>query len=160
MTSRITRTGVALALALLGVLAAACGVDAEVATATATATSTTTTLAPHLRPRTIVPVTLHEWSVVTEPGVAPPGISLFQVANTGTQTHELLVVRSDLAAAALPVRDGLVDTDAVQVAGRIEGIARGERAEAEIALEAGAYVLLCNLPGHYEAGMRVAFTVR
>ncbi|GMU39957.1 MAG: hypothetical protein AMXMBFR23_08230 [Chloroflexota bacterium] len=160
MTSRIHRTGVMIALVALGILVAACGADTEVATATATATGTTTTLAPDMRPRTIVPVTLHEWSVVTEPGVAPPGTLLFQVANAGTIEHELAIVRTDLTAAALPVRDGIVDTDALEVAGEVEAIARGERAEAEVTLEAGAYVLLCNLPGHYEAGMRVAFTVR
>jgi uncharacterized cupredoxin-like copper-binding protein len=26
-------------------------------------------------------------------------------------------------------------------------------------LAAGSYVLLCNLPGHYESGMRTAFDV-
>lgn len=160
VTSRIHRTGVAIALVALGILAAACGADTEVATATATATGTTTTLAPDLRPRTIVPVTLHEWSVVTEPGVAAPGPLLFQVANAGTLEHELVIVRTDLAAATLPIRDGIVDAEALEVAGEVEAMARGERVEAEFGLEAGAYVLLCNLPGHYEAGMRVAFTVR
>jgi uncharacterized cupredoxin-like copper-binding protein len=41
----------------------------------------------------------------------------------------------------------------------VADLAAGESATPELDLEAGEYALVCNLPGHYAAGMFGDFTV-
>jgi len=36
----------------------------------------------------------------------------------------------------------------------------GKTRRLALGLKPGKYVLICNVPGHYQAGMRVGFTVR
>ena len=44
--------------------------------------------------------------------------------------------------------------------GRIDTFAGGQTRDATFDLAAGSYLLICNLPGHYQLGMTAAFTVR
>ncbi|MDA0366737.1 MAG: sulfocyanin-like copper-binding protein, partial [Chloroflexi bacterium] len=82
------------------------------------------------------------------------------VTNEGAILHNLRVVRSDLAADALPVAGGQVDENAVDVKLRIDDIAGGETKGGQADLEGGSYVLICNIPGHYQLGMYASFTVQ
>ncbi|MER3453117.1 MAG: hypothetical protein C4344_05615 [Acidimicrobiia bacterium] len=61
----------------------------------------------------------------------------------------------------MPVRNGKVEEDApgLTVAGEIEEFAPGRTERGSFRLEAGSYVLICNIAGHYENGMRTAFRV-
>ena len=106
-----------------------------------------------------VNVDLHEWSVT--PDVGSVEAVTFEAANTGSGEHELIVIRTDLAPAALPLTtDGAeVDVSALDVIGEIEEVAPGLTQSATFTLAPGDYVLICNVPFHYEAGMTVAFTV-
>lgn len=108
-----------------------------------------------------VRVTLSEWTVVADPVSAPAGLANFRVTNEGTQDHELVVIRTDLAADALPTADGVVDTEAddVTVRSEIEPFAPGGPRTLTLTVDAGDYVLVCNVPGHYQQGMRAAFAV-
>jgi uncharacterized cupredoxin-like copper-binding protein len=140
-------------------LLVACGDDAVEATPEASSTASNQTVASDA-PDTIVPITLTEWSLVTDSAVAPPGSVVFDVTNAGTVEHQLVIVRTSLAANALPVAGGAVDTANLEVVGEIETLARGDRDRDAFLLQAGAHVLICNIAGHYEAGMRLGFTVR
>ena len=122
-----------------------------------------------------VGVTLAEGSL--KPGVKSvrAGRVTFDTSNTGRVEHELLVVRTDLAPADLPM--GL-EGPAVKLAGEVVlGIPHGHYAhEAKraaqrhvqpgrsrretIVMKPGKYVLLCSLPGHYESGQRAGLVVR
>ena len=82
------------------------------------------------------------------------------MANDGALEHEFVVVRSDLAVDALPQAGGAVDESQIEVVGRIEQWPGGETKEATFSLTAGSYVLICNIPGHYQLGMRAAFRVQ
>lgn len=107
-----------------------------------------------------VPVTLTEWAV--EPGVAEAGAGevAFSVENEGELLHNFVVYRTELAPAQLPVEGGLViEGDAVDEVGRIDEVAPGASQSLTLELERGVYVVVCNLPGHYELGMHAAFTV-
>jgi len=42
---------------------------------------------------------------------------------------------------------------------QIEDITGGSTQSLTVSLDAGNYVFICNLPGHYEQGMHAAFTV-
>jgi uncharacterized cupredoxin-like copper-binding protein len=77
-------------------------------------------------------------------------------ANRGTVEHEVLVVRTDLDPASLPVKGDKVDEDGLEKGafiGEIEGIKPGDSGQASFKLKAGKHVVFCNLPGHYKAGM-------
>jgi uncharacterized cupredoxin-like copper-binding protein len=98
-------------------------------------------------------ITLDRYSV-------PAGTVRFLVTNAGQSTHELVVLKTDLA------QDQLVaDPDE---AGRVEeqvhmgetgDIPGGRFTGFELQLGPGSYVIICNELGHYTAGMHVAFTV-
>ena len=69
--------------------------------------------------------------------------------------------RRDLAAGERrPRAVGDVDEDKVESVGEVEDIAAGATKDATFKLAAGKYALICNLAGHYTAGMRVTFTVQ
>ena len=116
-----------------------------------------------------VAVTLQEWAVVPTPASAPAGDVTFQVSNTGPDdVHEFVVLKTDLDAGALPTDDtGAVveEGEGIEVVDEIEDIPVGESQDLTVSLEAGKYVLLCNIysaeeqEAHYEMGMRTNFTV-
>jgi uncharacterized cupredoxin-like copper-binding protein len=79
------------------------------------------------------------------------------VKNEGMMVHEMVVIKTDKGAANLGTADGEADeTGAIE---EVADLAAGESATLELDLEAGEYALVCNLPGHYAAGMFADFTV-
>jgi uncharacterized cupredoxin-like copper-binding protein len=120
---------------------------------------------------TTVNVTLGEWLVEPDPASAPAGSITFVANNEGSEPHELVIVKTDLAPGALPTKDdGSFDEEAagVEVIDEIEEFEAGGSESITVDLAAGKYVLLCNLveeeesgekESHYEKGMHAAFTV-
>lgn len=118
-----------------------------------------------------VDVLLSEFIVEPDPAKAPAGEITFMAKNEGEEEHELVIVKTDLAPDALPtLDDGSFDERGagVEVIDEIEDIAAGTSDEITVTLEAGKYVLLCNLveeeesgevESHYAEGMHAAFTV-
>jgi len=95
-------------------------------------------------------------------GVAGQTVSL-RVSNVGVITHELVVLPLP-AGQSVGVRqvgsDGTVDetgsageVSASCAPGAGDGLRAGSTGWATLTLPAGRYELLCNLPGHYQAGM-------
>ncbi len=110
---------------------------------------------------TKVDVELTEWKVVPNPTSASAGKIEFVAKNTGKEEHELVVVKTDLAADKLPVAGGKVDeTKAGDDIGEIEEFDPGKTEKAAFDLKAGKYVLFCNISGHYEKGMHAPFEVK
>lgn len=105
-----------------------------------------------------IEVVLDEFNIVPAQPSAPSGSVTFSVQNDGAVAHELTVFRTDLAPDALPVSAATVDEDEVDVVGTTPDFASGAGGELTVTLEAGAYVLVCQVPGHYGAGMHAAFT--
>jgi hypothetical protein len=118
---------------------------------------------------TTVAVALQEWAVVPDADTAPAGTVTFVVTNDGPDdVHEFVIIRTDLDPADLPTDEhGAVDEggEGIEVVDEIEDIPVGETQEVTVDLEAGNYVLLCNIysadedEAHYAEGMRVAFQV-
>lgn len=102
-------------------------------------------------------------SILTSRTAVPAGEVSLTVINTGRLTHELVVL--PLAPGARPGSrpagaDGAVDetgsvgeASATCAAGPGHGIAAGSAGWVSLRLPAGRYELICNLPGHYAAGM-------
>jgi uncharacterized cupredoxin-like copper-binding protein len=90
---------------------------------------------------------------------APAGSVTFNISNEGPSTHEFVIVQTDDAPDALPTKDGEVDEDKLTVVDEQEDIAPSTTAALTTTLDAGSYVIICNIPGHYQSGMHAAFTV-
>lgn len=115
---------------------------------------------------TVVEVELDEFTVATSPGSVSEGMVTFRVRNAGNVVHEFLVIRTDLAADALPTAaNGAFDEEAegTQVVDEIEGIQPGGQSNLTLTLDAGHYALICNMvvsgTVHYAEGMSADFTV-
>lgn len=101
--------------------------------------------------------------VLASPGVVPAGTVSLRVVNQGAWTHELVVLplEAGRAAGARTVgTDGQVDeTGSLGEASRScgagegDGISAGATGWVALTLQPGRYELVCNLPGHYQAGM-------
>jgi uncharacterized cupredoxin-like copper-binding protein len=145
----------------LALVAAACGGDDDdggtpTGTATPTATSTAT---PTPAAATTVDVALTEFAVNPAQDTVDAGTLTFSVANDGALPHNFRVIKTDLASDALPTANNLVDEGQVDVVASIADYAGGETEEVSVDLEPGSYVLICNVVGHYDLGMRAGFTV-
>jgi uncharacterized cupredoxin-like copper-binding protein len=118
-----------------------------------------------------VEVTLQEFAVGVEPAEVAAGPVTFEVTNNGPEdVHEFVVISTDLDPTALPTdKDGAVEEDGkgMEVVDEIEDIPVDDSQTLTVDLEAGPYVLICNivqeeeagLEAHYSEGMRAGFTV-
>jgi uncharacterized cupredoxin-like copper-binding protein len=104
-----------------------------------------------------VQATIDEWSVKASPATAAAGKVTFDVRNTGKVKHEFVVLRTDKPADGLGTGARVSESGNVGEAG---DLAPGASKSVTIKLPAGHYALVCNLPGHYKAGMHTDFTVR
>jgi uncharacterized cupredoxin-like copper-binding protein len=117
-----------------------------------------------------VNVVLSEFIVEPDDETVDAGEVTFVADNQGGDTHELLVVRA-ASADELPVdADGAFDEAAFgeeNVLGEVEDVAPGDEKELTLDLDAGTYVLLCNVVeeeagevvSHFAEGMYATFTV-
>jgi uncharacterized cupredoxin-like copper-binding protein len=116
-----------------------------------------------------VNVTLQEFSVATDPATVDAGEVVFEATNEGPDdVHEFVVFRTDLDPTELPTDENgaVVETgEGIELIGEIEDIPVGETQSVTLDLEAGNYVLICNIwdedeqEAHYQEGMRTTFTV-
>jgi uncharacterized cupredoxin-like copper-binding protein len=106
--------------------------------------------------KTLVKVQLKEFKVLPSPLSVKRGVVSFSVKNTGKINHEFVVLKTKTPPAKLPVKGGkAVETGRV---GRVGPLKPGTSKNLNLTLKSGKYVLLCNLPGHYQAGQRIGFT--
>jgi uncharacterized cupredoxin-like copper-binding protein len=156
-----------LGLALIAALAAAgCGSSGSSRAATPTSstsaapTTATTVAAPAT---TTVAVTEKDFAITPSTTTTPGGLVDFVVTNSGPSDHEFLVFKTDLSPDQLPLgADGRVDEASDKVTKAFDSganIPTGQTKTFHAALVPGSYVLVCNLPGHYKAGMHTAFAV-
>jgi uncharacterized cupredoxin-like copper-binding protein len=106
-----------------------------------------------------VTVTMKDFSIEATPGTFAAGNVSFAIHNAGPSAHEFVIIRSDDAPDALPVENGEIPEDQIDLVDEAEDIAPGTDTSLNANLTAGSYVLVCNLPSHYGAGMHAAFTV-
>ena len=106
--------------------------------------------------KTLVKVQLKEFKVLPSPLTAKRGAVSFSVKNIGKVDHEFIVLKTNTAPAKLPVKGSkAVETGRI---GRVGPLKPGTSKNLNLTLTSGKYVLLCNLPGHYQAGQRIGFT--
>lgn len=102
-------------------------------------------------------VELTDFAVKADPGTVKAGHVVFAVRNRAAMAHELTIIRTDQAPDALPIDGGKAKEDGK--VGGISSISAGVSRKLALELPAGHYDLICNVPGHYQLGMRTALTV-
>jgi uncharacterized cupredoxin-like copper-binding protein len=128
-------------------------------------TANATTLAPGPTtggtiPPTVVHATLTEMAFTLDRYSVAPGWVNFLVTNSGKIVHELVVLKTDLPIDQLPANPdepGKVVEDVHM--GEVGDIDPGRFSGTTMLLGPGRYLIICNEPGHYAAGMRVEFRV-
>ena len=108
---------------------------------------------------TSVTVTESEMKVTASVKRVPAGKVTFIVRNTGTTEHELVVLRHNGSADGLPVVHFKAAEDESAKVGEAEGLKPGKSTRLTLNLKPGRYVLLCNIVGHYQLGMRTGLLV-
>jgi uncharacterized cupredoxin-like copper-binding protein len=146
-------------------LLAACGTAGGTGATKVDATSAPTiaaTSVPTVNPNArIVNATLTDNKIVLDQATVPSGKITFLVSNAGTMTHEVVVLKTDIAAdkiAPNPDEPGKMSEDGSQ--GESGDLDPTEKATFTLDLAPGNYVLICNQPAHYLLGMHIAFTVK
>jgi len=158
---------VGLAVALM-MVAAACSKDSTAPTASSASQESTAGSSAG----STVDVTLQEFSVIATPSSVPAGSVTFNTTNEGPDdVHEIVVIKTDLATADIPTdKDGAMieDAEGLDPIDEIEDLEVGDTQDLTVTLEAGSYILVCNIvqkepdgsmEAHYKMGMFAEFTV-
>ncbi len=116
-------------------------------------------------PHQKISIVLNDFNVHPSVSQTTARTFIFDAANEGINTHELVILRTDLKPDALPRKkfkngqvaptEYLVNEDDARLTtiDEIEEFPAGTRQKKTISLSAGHYVLFCNIPGHYDKGM-------
>ncbi len=105
-------------------------------------------------------VNLKSMAMTLSSTVAKAGEVIFHIKNDATDLkHEFVVFKTDLAGDKLPVDNkGSVVEGQLTKMDEME-VEKGQGGDLKIKLTPGHYVAVCNIEGHYQAGMHVEFTV-
>lgn len=142
-------------LGLAGLFAVGCGGGASSGGASSTGSATKAAAGA-----TTIAANLKEFAIDVDAKTAKAGPVTFKATNRGTTPHELNVIKSDLAPDKLPIKDARVDVASLTVLGTVAEMASGKGDSKTFEMTAGKYLLICNTPAHYLAGMTLAFTVQ
>ena len=108
---------------------------------------------------TTVMVDEQEMTVTTSVKRVAPGKVTFIIRNSGSVEHELVVLRYSGSPGSLPVRSFKALEDEEVVIGEAEDLGPGKSTRLTLNLRPGRYLLLCNVVGHYQLGMRTSLLV-
>jgi len=106
-----------------------------------------------------VAVHMQDYRVLLSTAAAKAGTVRFGVKNEGNMEHSFELIKTDLPFDQLPTtgdakakEDGLVK--------QVKSLPVGKVSVVTADLAAGKYVIICNIAGHYQLGMRAALTVQ
>lgn len=86
----------------------------------------------------------------------------FDVVNNAiTESHEMVLVRLTSADQSIPIVENKhrIDEGKLKTVGEVSGLKAGAHGKLVANLRPGTYELLCNVQGHYEAGMHTLLKV-
>lgn len=135
------------------------------ASVSAVATGCTTRGATTLLSTTDLEIGLDEWSITVKGDTA--GVVRIVAKNFGDLEHEVVIVKGS-STSGLPMKDGVVDIEAVTPAARFLPFAGNTICQAPFELGPGSYVVFDNQPAGAESdgttyrdhGMVASFTLR
>lgn len=96
------------------------------------------------------------------PASVPAGKVEFDVTNAAMKTgHEMILVKLAAKGETLPLDPAKhrIDEKAIKSLGEVSNLKAGANGVLKASVTAGDYMLICNIKGHFEAGMMAPFTV-
>ena len=130
--------------------------------ASSAATDQSAAVAPVAPATGPVTVSLSEFKVSMPTTIAAGQVTL-NIRNDGTVAHELLVFKSPLEASQYPKVNGGIDEEGPGITKDSDGdnLDPGTTQTRTVDLSTpGTYVFVCNLPGHFAAGMYTTVVVK
>lgn len=107
-----------------------------------------------------VQVSLEDNAIKLNHASVKQGKITFDVVNDSmTEKHEMVIVSKPAGDMPYDAKTKRVIEKKVKSFGEVADLKAGAKGKLTVALKAGDYVLICNIPGHYMDGMRVDFTV-
>ncbi len=159
-----------LALLALGAVASGCGSSDDTSSTSSSSESSESAEAAETADTTAatapaggeqLDIKMADYSFTPEDATAKAGSVTINAENIGKMTHELVLAKSNLDPAKLPTAsDGSVDEEALDTVDEAADVPPGETGSFTADLQPGSYVMICNLPGHYAAGMYGSLTVK
>lgn len=108
-------------------------------------------------------VKLLDFKIELSAGMVAAGDVAITATNEGVAPHEVVILRTDLPIDGIPLAgDGTTaneETEGVTLVDRISQFEPGMSQSKTIRLERGRYLVICNIPGHYQLGMRAELVV-
>lgn len=131
---------------------------APAATVTNPAPATGGAAAPAALPSAVTD-RLTEMKITGSASTVAAGKVTFDVTNGGNVTHEMVVLKTPTAAGKLPTSSSGRADESGNI-GETGDMKVGAVKKLTLNLKPGHYALICNLPGHYMAGMYADLTVK
>ncbi|MEZ5176158.1 MAG: cupredoxin domain-containing protein [Acidimicrobiia bacterium] len=100
---------------------------------------------------TVIDTTLRNDAIELSQLTVDTGAVTFAVTNEGDKVHEIEVFAGSNT--DLPVDKEVADVSGLRLVDEIEDILPGGNVRLTLDLPPGDYVIICNLPGHYQMGM-------
>jgi uncharacterized cupredoxin-like copper-binding protein len=104
-----------------------------------------------------VAVHMQDYKVILSVATVKAGTVRFGIKNEGGMEHSFELIKTDLPFDQLPTADAKAKEDGLIKQVRSLGVGKVSLVSADLA--AGKYVIICNVAGHYQLGMRAALTV-
>ncbi len=101
-----------------------------------------------------------EYTVTLNTPTVKAGIVKFGIRNLGTMVHDFDLIKTDLAPDKLEIDGASAKAKTDGLVKQMINIAQGRVTTLSADLAAGHYVIICNVAGHYQLGMRAELTVQ
>ena len=105
-----------------------------------------------------VAVRMQDYKVLLSVATVKPGTVRFGIKNEGNMEHSFELIKTDLPFDQLPTADAKAKEDGLIK--QVKSLPVGKVSVVSADLAAGKYVVICNIAGHYQLGMRAALTVQ
>ncbi len=147
---------VAIALAIPAFVSGCSSTSKNSTVASTTTTSSTAAAAKATGP---IAIKMTDMAIAPANSAAAAGDVTFDVTNDGKQMHEIVVIKTDKMAADLGPADAEGQVSETGSQGETGDMEAGASKTLTLKLDKGHYALICNIPGHYAAGMYADLTV-
>ncbi len=105
-------------------------------------------------------VEVKEYTITLNTPTVRAGVVKIGIRNVGTMVHDFDLIKTDLAPDKLPIDTTSAKAKTDGLVKQVINIAAGRVTTLSADLAAGHYVIICNVAGHYQLGMRAELTVQ
>ena len=105
-------------------------------------------------------VDMKEYAITLSVSTIKAGTVKFGIRNNGTMVHDFDLYKTDLALEKLPVDGGTAKVKMDGLVKQMINISANRSTTISADLAAGRYVIICNVAGHYQLGMKAELQVQ